>query len=513
MPRDVVHILVDPSVTLIPAGAFAERNNLAEVELSEGVVEIGDQSFRGSSNSITKINIPNSLRRINNAAFLRSLRCPIHLHDGIESIGKGAFNFCVFTNFRFPPLITVISQILHTCQSMFSLEIPVNVTEVEGFAFYNCFCLRNVAFPPDAVFGHEIFGAQSPTRLVGGQSATERTDLYQLFGSIADMIRELQHRFDGLPIHKLVYYQSYYQGVLQMLITTINMTSGQRQTLRSMLDPTGNQQDCLGMTPLHILACSFVHDLELYRVIVEKYPANLITEDRWGALPLLYAFWGTAPSEIIQFLLESYLSLYPDHVFNWTMMVETIGRCDTPKESIENILRVKQMHFPEQQLIDWDYLLDKISGYHAQLYFTGEPFQEKMRFLIMCGMGERIEALAFNVWRDQMKCIVHSFDEWDSDRSGGESKALRFIKEKLAYFEDEFPKLKEITTILELVLWKMRLNENSHQIKTDESSMRRQCRVTCGADVVIRHVLPYLITVGDEATSSADGESIDEGSW
>ena len=124
------------------------------------------------------------------------------------------------------------------------------------------------------------------------------------------------------------------------------------------------------------MACSFVHDLELYRVIVEKYPANLITEDRWGALPLLYAFWGTAPSEIIQFLLESYLSLYPDHVFNWTMMVETIGRCDTPKESIENILRVKQMHFPEQQLIDWDYLLDKISGYHAQLYFTGEPFQE-----------------------------------------------------------------------------------------------------------------------------------------
>ena len=230
------------------------------------------------------------------------------------------------------------------------------------------------------------------------------------------MIRELQHRFDGLPIHKLVYYQSYYHGVLQMLITTINMTSGQRQTLQSMLDPTGNQQDCLGMTPLHILACSFVHDLELYRVIVEKYPANLITEDRWGALPLLYAFWGTAPSEIIQFLLESYLSLYPDHVFNWTMMVETIGRCDTPKESIENILRVKQMHFPEQQLIDWDYLLDKISGCHAQLYFTGEPFHEKMRFLIMCGMGERIEALAFNVWRDQMKCIVHSFDEWDSDR-------------------------------------------------------------------------------------------------
>jgi len=68
------------------------------------------------------------------------------------------------------------------------------------------------------------------------------------------------------------------------------MRSGQRRTLRSKLDPTGSQQDCLGMTPLHILTCSTVHDLELYRVIVEKYPANLITEDRWGALPLLYVF-------------------------------------------------------------------------------------------------------------------------------------------------------------------------------------------------------------------------------
>ena len=111
------------------------------------------------------------------------------------------------------------------------------------------------------------------------------------------------------------------------------------------------------MTPLHILTCSSVHDLEVYRVIVENYPANLITEDRWGALPLLYAFWEAAPTEIIQFLLDSYQSLYPGHVFNWTMMVKTMGRTDMPKESIENLLQVRQIHFPEQP-INWDHLLD-----------------------------------------------------------------------------------------------------------------------------------------------------------
>jgi hypothetical protein len=58
------------------------------------------------------------------------------------------------------------------------------------------------------------------------------------------------------------------------------------------LDPTGFHQDCLGMTQLHILACSTVQLLELYQVMIENYPENLIVEDAWGAVPLLYAIWG-----------------------------------------------------------------------------------------------------------------------------------------------------------------------------------------------------------------------------
>ena len=140
-----------------------------------------------------------------------------------------------------------------------------------------------MAFPPNAVYGDDIFFDDDMNIF---------TDLYQLFGSIAEIIRELMHRFDALPIHKLVYYQSFNQGVLQNLIAAINMRSGQRRTLRSKLDPTGNQQDCLGMTPLHTLVCSSVHNLALYRVIIEKYPTNLITEDRWGHCQCCMHFGG-----------------------------------------------------------------------------------------------------------------------------------------------------------------------------------------------------------------------------
>jgi len=133
------------------------------------------------------------------------------------------------------------------------------------------------AFPANADLGENIFGAQSET---------EQYDHFQLFGTIAEIISELQHRFDGIPIHRLIYYQSYNQGVLQDLIAVINMRSGNK------LNPTGNQQDCLGMTPLHTLVCSSVHNLALYRVIIEKYPTNLITEDRWGHCQCCMHFGG-----------------------------------------------------------------------------------------------------------------------------------------------------------------------------------------------------------------------------
>jgi hypothetical protein len=385
------------------------------------------------------------------------------------------------------PLITVIpDRLLYWC-NIFSLELPENITEILDGAFYKCFCLRNVAFPPNAVFEYNYIY----------NIFDEATDLLLLFGSDAEIFRELQHRFDELPIHCIVYYQTYYHGVLQILIDAMNTRSDPRQTLHTQLNPTGNQQDCLGMTPLHVLACSSVHDLEMYRVIVENYPTNLITEDRWGALPLLYAFWGDAPAKIMQFLIESYQSLYSSYKFDWTLMVEAMGRCDSPKERIENLIRVKQIYFPEQPL-DWDYLLEKFA-LPTKHSFGGLPFQERMQFLFMCGLSESVDALVFKLWRDHITIMIRTAN---FNCNGDNLGVLRSIQEKLAYFEDEISKLNEITTILELALWTMKMNEKSHQeiathsqkkIKTVESSTRQQCRLTCGADVVIGHVLPFLI--------------------
>ena len=82
------------------------------------IKHLTDAKVGAQIRSITEINIPNSLRRICGYAFCDSLHTPIRLHDGIENIGEGALAYCIFTNFRIPPLITSISRdLLYMCKS------------------------------------------------------------------------------------------------------------------------------------------------------------------------------------------------------------------------------------------------------------------------------------------------------------------------------------------------------------------------------------------------------------
>ena len=113
-------------------------------------------------------------------------------------------------------------------------------------------------------------------------------------------------------------------------------------------------------------------------------------------------------------------------------------------------------------------------------------------------MSDCGEALAFKVWRD---CVTNVIQTAAFEHRKDNRAILHRIQDQFTHFEDEYLKLKEITTILELALWKMKMNEKSHlatqsqkRIKTGESSTQQQCRVMCGADVVIGHVLPFLIT-------------------
>ena len=59
--------------------------------------------------------------------------------------------------------------------------------------------------------------------------------------------------------------------------------------------------------------------------------------------------------------------------------------------------------------------------------------------------------------------------------------------------------VKEALTLLELTLWKAKLDEKEEnaegktkKVKLDSESVRKDKRITCGADMVIKNVLPFL---------------------
>ena len=392
VPEEVVRVRVHPSVTVIPEEAFCQQERLEEVELCEGLLEVGKKAF-AMCKLLRSIRIPSTVTVISDNAFSSCRLGSVDLGEceGLVKIGDYAFaSTRRLTQLRIPPLITTIPMSMVSCsRTFFSSELPTSVMQLQARAFFACHFLRNIALPLDAGI---TISTEGTFRLC--------TDLLQLFDTDHQIINALQHRFDSLPIHKMIYYQSYNNVTSDELNNATDIRISRR---RSKLNPTGKQQDCLGMTPLHIMACSTVQDTSLYRVLVDKYPENLITEDRWGEVPLLYAVWGNAPSEIIQFLVDSYKSIYPNYEFDWTGMMKTLGTVVASMSEldgldlnglgdiIQNILDLQEEYFPDQK-IDWKEALDNLVAKRV--------YQSPLVFFTKCSIKKRVSAIGLQHFRD-----------------------------------------------------------------------------------------------------------------
>lgn len=85
------------------------------------------------------------------------------------------------------------------------------------------------------------------------------------------------------------------------------------------------------------------------------------------------------------------------------------------------------------------------------------------------------------------------------------NRTVMFLKEREEFASMLFAKLamfesaKEASTMLELSMWKAKIDEynNAHRDKRARAGHgvdhRVECRFNCGADIVVRNVLPYLL--------------------
>ena len=119
--------------------------------------------------------------------------------------------------------------------------------------------------------------------------------------------------------------------------------------------------------------------------------------------------------------------------------------------------------------LDWGEML-------KMLIDSGSPFLRIVSFNLP-KLSRRVESLSVEQWKMDIMNEINSLpqDIWAiANRVGN-------IQSKLTYYE-----LKDKTSLLELALWKAKIEE------TGESSGdgKKSCRVKCGADIVLPEVVP-----------------------
>lgn len=476
IPDNVTNVRIDPSVTTLPPEAFSNLPQLREVSLHDGIVEIKEKAFM-NCHSLERIHdIPPSLARIDKFAFSDTALLSLELPEDFIIQSKGFFNNCNWLcNMRLPPRTTQIPEMTFCeCSSLFSLEIPQRVNRICANALSDCNTLRNFAIPSLEGMGNDM----SETF---GNLFHHCHALQNLLGRSNLVNQALLHRFDDLPVHQLMYFQSYYP---------LEITLAHLKALRNEYNSIDNQHDCLGMTPLHILACSKRVHIELLCALVKAHPESLVAKDAWGALPILYLFWGDAPSEIIHFLCSSIKSYCSHYILPWASMVTTLSE-HAPVRYLQNLLDTQKTFFPDQS-IEWDDLIDTLVKRKSVSI-------ESLRFLLQYSIADTLRLIGMKEWRDNITILIESLPQCPS--------YFYYICIKLAVYTYEYRRLKDSSAILELALWKHRIDQmipaaklssaaldRKKKSKTNESSAsRKQCHVTCGADSVIDHVLSYLV--------------------
>ena len=87
-------------------------------------------------------------------------------------------------------------------------------------------------------------------------------------------------------------------------------------------------------------------------------------------------------------------------------------------------------------------------------------------------------------------------DTRSAEKGAAIQQWIRTVLDRMEHYKAEHQTLlKEAMALLELALWKVKLEENrSNNVDAESVAVvRKQHRVTCGANIVIKNVLPFLV--------------------
>lgn len=223
-PTERTVLPLDASEKRIPPRAYYGNHNLVQVEIRDGVKEIGDDAFVNCS-KLERVIIPDSVEVVGKNPFdacqnlvrievspdhpflavidgilyskadRRLVCCPpkqsyrensqYSIPKGIRIIGAHAFESNVFTRVKIPDSVEIIEEYaffcchltgvdipesvrtigigaFEFCSKMASLRLPTGIREIGRLAFSQCKKLKNISIPESVtVLGYDAFDEKS----------------------------------------------------------------------------------------------------------------------------------------------------------------------------------------------------------------------------------------------------------------------------------------------------------------------------------------------------------------
>lgn len=130
--------------------AFCKCSKLNEAIFPDSLEYIGDWAFSGSR--LFSVSIPKNIKNINGSTFSGcSELSTVVLHEDIFSIGNEAFRDCVqLHNLTMPSAVTIGDGAFSGCILLEHIVLPENLTELGVYAFEKCTGLISVEFPNES---------------------------------------------------------------------------------------------------------------------------------------------------------------------------------------------------------------------------------------------------------------------------------------------------------------------------------------------------------------------------
>mmetsp|Transcript_37666 Transcript_37666/g.64239 ORF Transcript_37666/g.64239 Transcript_37666/m.64239 type:complete len:751 (-) Transcript_37666:6-2258(-) len=540
---------IPSSVEIIDEHAFSSCCALEEVLLCEGLEEIKKCAFY-CCKSLTYIRTPSTLKLIDAWAFRYCNQLTtVELLEGLEIIGGYVFDHCTsLRRIKMPSTIKVIGEnafsychslqevllcsgeeqkitarAFQHCHQLITVNLGDGVVRIGQSAFQNCFSSRNIVISTDYLSPSCFEGCHDLQRLFGSKRDMTRNTLELRFKDMTfNALRLGFNRLHGLPIHKICCDHAFRTAdeTISCLKDVVDPTPCLSDEVLFSIRSQLLSQDYLGMTPLHILACSTQHDLALYQYIIEKQATSLVIKDKWGCQPLFYAIWCGASDEVVQFLSESQTSAFPKLTMNWDTMIQTLCRAGAPPKVVKRLIFTQETYFPDHN-VNWQNLVQElaINCYvrcahpHAMRYFlpnwrsvmdffgtpqTPAPYTQNLlemetkiytskwknvceeimepisgwwrdddpeasleifRFLVKCKIPERVAAIRMRKsWLDIRKCVLLIPPRGSFVTRQVLYQCFDVIHSKLLAYEQ----FKESLSLLELALWKSKIDQSMH---------------------------------------------------